>query len=442
MATPTTICEPIMNTIPVRRRRHTAAALALLAGVASSGCDGLLDATNPAFISESQLTDPALEQLVVNGVIGEFQYAYGYYALYSSAMTDETFIDHTQVDIRELTLRNIQESNTVNAAIYANLHRARQSAEDGMERLKAMLGDANAARSLNMATIMAYGGYAYTLIAEGFCQSTVNLGPPLTSDDMFRRGLTLFDQAITTAQASGTSAAATDIVNMARVGAARAALKLGDGTRARGYASQVPANYEKWAWYSANSVRENNILNVPAGNTGSWMSMGPTFQAWADPRAPRTSRTTIRGLNANPIFPPQRPVMYSGWVGTAAALENTIIPDTDIRFATGLEARYVVAEVDGASAPATLALVNERRAVGGKPPVNFTGGELMSELRTQRAIDFYLTGQRLGDLRRYKARLNLDLFPTGKFPVTNDQYSTATCFVIPLSEKNANPNFR
>lgn len=430
-----------MHTLPMRRRRLKAAALALLAGVASAGCESLLDATNPAFISETQLTDPALEQLVVNGVIGEFQYAYGYYALYSSAMTDETFIDHTQVDIRELTLRNIQESNTVNAAIYANLHRARQSAEDGMERLKAMLGDANAARSLNMATVMAYGGYAYTLLAEGFCQSTVNLSAPLTSDEMFQRGIAMFDRAVATAQASGSSAAATDIVNMARVGAARAALKLGDAAKARGYATQVPVGYEKWAWYSANSVRENNILNVPAGNSGSWMSMGPAFQALADPRAPRTSRTTIRGLNANPIFPPQLPVMYSGWTGTGAALENAIVTDTDIKFATGLEARYVVAEADGPVA-ATLAFVNERRAVGGKPPVTLSGNDLMAELRTQRAIDLYLTGQRLGDLRRYKARLNLDLFPTGKFPVTNDQYSSATCFVIPLAEKNANPNFR
>lgn len=430
-----------MKTNPVRRRRLTAAAVALLAGVASAGCDSLLDATNPAFISEDQLTDPALQQLVVNGVIGEFQYAYGYYALYSSAMTDETYIDHTQVDIRELTLRNIQESNTVNAAIYSNLHRARQSAEDGIERLKVMLGDANAGRSLNVATLMAYGGYAYTLIAEGFCESTVNLSAPLSSDEMFQRGIAMFDQAIATAQASGSSAAATDIVNMARVGAARAALKLGDGAKARGYATQVPAGYEKWSWYSANSVRENNIMNVPAGNTGSWMGMGPAFQALADPRAPRTSRTDIRGLNANVIYPPQRALNYSGWTGSAAALQNTINTDTDIKFATGLEARYVLAEVDGA-VPATLAFVNERRAAAGLAPVSLTGDALMAELRTQRAIDLYLTGQRLGDLRRYKAKLNIDLFPTGKFPVTNDQYSTATCFVIPLAEKNANPNFR
>ncbi len=221
-----------MHANHTRRRRGPAVALALIIGLASTGCHGLLDVTNPEFISQGQLTDPALEQLVVNGVIGEFQYAYGYYALYSSAMTDESFLDHTQVDIRELTLRNILESNTVNAAIYSNLHRARQSAEDGIDRLTAMLGEADAAKSLNMATIMAYGAYAYTLLGEGFCESTVDGSAPFTSDQMLQKGIDLFDRAIATAQASGSSAGATDIVNMARVGAARAALKLGDATKA------------------------------------------------------------------------------------------------------------------------------------------------------------------------------------------------------------------
>jgi hypothetical protein len=131
--------------------------------------------------------------------------------------------------------------------------------------------------------------------------------------------------------------------------------------------------------------------------------------------------------------------MYSGWTGTSAVLENLVITDTDVKFATGLEARYVVAEVAGPIA-STLAFVNERRAVGGQAAVTLAGNELMAEFRTQRALDFYLTGQRLGDLRRYKAKQAIDLFPTGKFPITSDQYGTATCFVIPQTERNANPN--
>jgi hypothetical protein len=427
-----------MKANPLRRRRAAATAAALLVGLAAAGCDSLLDATNPEFIDEDQLTNPALEQLVVNGAIGEFQYAYGYYALYSSAWTDEAFLDHTEVNIRELTLRNVRESNSVNAAVFANLHRARQSAEDGVERLNEMLGDAEAARSLNVAALLAYGGYAYTLLGEGFCESTVDLSAPLSSDELLQRAVSMFDQAIATATAAGSSAEATDLLNMARVGAARASLKRGDATGAVSYASQVPAEYEKLAYYSANSVRENNIFNVPAGTSGAWLSMGPTFQALADPRAPATTRTDIRGLNSNPIVPAQKPVMYSDW--SATAVDDPIVPDTDIKFATGLEARYVIAEVQGPTT-ATLEFVNERRAVGGKPAVSLTGDALLAELRTQRSIDFYLTGQRLGDLRRYQADLGIDLFPSGQFPVTSDVYGSATCFLVPLAEKNSNPNY-
>lgn len=438
MTTPTTR-ETIMHANPLRSRRSFTAAAALTIGLAPAGCDGLLDATNPEFIDEDQLTDPALEQLVVNGVVGEFQYSYGYYALYSAALSDEVFFDHTEVNIRALTLHNLEDNNSTNASAFSNLHRARQSAEDAVVRLKAMLGEASAAKSLNMATVLAYGGYAYTLLGEGFCESPVNLGAPLSSAELLQNAVTLFDQAIATATAAGTSAAAIDIANMARVGAARASLKLGEGAKATTYASQVPASYEKLSHYSVNSVRENNIFNVPAGLSGAWLSMGPYFLQQADPRAPRTTLTTLRGLNSNPIVPAQKPYMYSGW--SATAVNDRIVPDTDIKFATGLEARYVIAEVQ-ASTPATLAFVNERRAVAGKPAVDLAGDALMAELRTQRSLDFYLTGQRLGDLRRYKATLGIDLFPTGKYPITNEVYGTAQCFIVPLSEKNANPHYR
>ena len=86
---------------------------------------------------------------------------------------------------------------------------------------------------------------------------------------------------------------------------------------------------------------------------------------------------------------------------------------------------------------------NERRAVGLQAPVTLTGDALMAELRDQRARDFYLGGQRLGDLRRYLRYNNLNLFPTGPYPgsTTGQVYdNTITCWPLPTSEVNANPN--
>jgi hypothetical protein len=141
-------------------------------------------------------------------------------------------------------------------------------------------------------------------------------------------------------------------------------------------------------------------------------------------------------LNSNPINPPQRPLMYAGWTsGTLQIIDIT----TNIKFATHLEAQYIIAEADGATA-STLAFVNARRAVGGQAPVNLAGAALITELRVQRSRDFFLTGQRLGDLRRY-LKAGTDLFPKGKYPVFTDFYGDKTCFIVPLSEKAGNPSY-
>lgn len=406
-----------------------------------AACSDLLDVSDPGSIQGEQLNDPALETLIVNGVIGEFQVAYGSYSLWSGVLSDEIFTDHTNVAVREFSLHNFHDLNDTNEGVYVNLQRTRQSADDASVRLKTILGPA-ADRSLNMARVFAYGGYSYVLLAEGFCEAPVNLSAPLQPDELFARGIARFDSAIATANAYKTTttvaaniAAANDIINMSNVGAARAALKMGDLAKAKAYATLVPAGYEKLALYSANSVRENNQVHRPARTADPFVGIHPTFLGLNDPRVP-TLATARLGLNSNPIFPPQKPAMYAGWT---PATVTTIDITTNMKFATYLEAQYIIAEADGPTA-ATLAFVNARRAVGNQAPVSLTGPALMAELRNQRARDFFLTGQRLGDLRRY-LEAGTDLFPKGKYPVFSDFYGENKCFLVPLSEKADNPNY-
>ena len=403
-----------------------------------AGCNDALKVTNPGAIQEGQLGDPALAQLIVNGAIGEFQYAYGQYAQWSAVLSDEAFTDHTNVDVRDFSEHNFGELNTINSTTYEYVQRARQSADDAVERLKGLAG-AGASSDLNVARALAYGGYSYVLLGEGWCDSPVNLSAPLPSDSLLRRAITRFDEAITVAAAGSTGsnvAAAQDIINMSRVGAARAALKVGDAALARTYASQVPAAYEKLNYYSSNTVRENNALNALTHAAGASLAMYTRFLGLNDPRVPQPASTQL-GLTGGSIYTPLTPYMYTGWVATGAAPRIDV--NFDIKFATGLEAQYVLAETDGPT-PATLTFVNQRRAVGGQGAVALTGAALMTELADQRARDFYLTGQRLGDLRRY-AKAGTDLFPTGKYPVFNDSYGTLKCLIVPLSEKAGNPNY-
>jgi hypothetical protein len=168
-----------------------------------------------------------------------------------------------------------------------------------------------------------------------------------------------------------------------------------------------------------------------------FLAMTPAYLGLNDPRVPQ-SPFPRSSLNSNLIVTPLKPSMYGGWTGASPA--QAIEVSTNIRFASGLEAQYIVVEVDGPT-PSMLTFVNGRRASAGKPPVNLSGPALLTEFRRQRALDFYLTGQRLGDLRRY-ADAGIDLFPTGKYPTLPDQYGTMHCFIVPLSEKSGNPNYR
>ncbi len=419
------------------RLRTTCIAAAIAIAVAA--CNDVLTVKNPGAIQEGQLGDPALAQLIVNGAIGEFQYAYGQYAQWSGVLSDETFTDHTNVDVRDFSEHNFGDLNTINSTTYEYVQRARQSADDAADRLKTMAGAA-AGSDLNVARALAYGGYSYVLLGEGWCEAPVNLSAPLSSDSLLRLAIKHFDEAITVATAGSVApnvAAAQDLINMSRVGAARAALKLGDATTARTYASLVPASYEKLAYYSSNTVRENNALNGLTHATAASLGMYVKFQGLNDPRVPQPASTQL-GLTGGSIYTPLTPYMYTGWVPNGSASPRIDV-NFDIKFATGLEAQYVMAETDGPT-PATLTFVNQRRAVGGQGAVALTGAALMTELAEQRARDFYLTGQRLGDLRRY-LKAGTDLFPTGKYPVFNDSYGTAKCLIVPLSEKAGNPNF-
>ncbi len=423
------------------RRAGVGAAAALVLGLA--GCGDLLKVSNPGSLQEGQLDDPSLEQFLVNGAIGEFQFAYVNYVFWSGVLGDEVYTDHSTLNFREFSRHDFDDLDITNEQVFGNLQRARQSADDATDRVKKIQG-AKAASSLNVARALIYGGYAYVLLGEGFCEAPVNLSAALPSGELLARAIVRFDEGITVATAARSGAnvtvaqdsAAENLINMARVGAARASLKKGDLLKARAYADAVPDNYERWAYYSANSVRQNNSVQAAVGPALPWLGMQTTFQGLGDARVPQLA-TPRPSLGSNPIFPPLKPSMYSGWTSTGPG--STINVATHIRFASGLEARYIGVEADG-STPAMLTFVNARRSVGRKPPVNLSGPALLTEFRVQRALDFYLTGQRLGDLRRYAAA-GTDLFPTGKYPVGSDLYGTTHCFVVPRSEKSGNPNY-
>lgn len=422
------------------------AAMAVAAGaVGAAACSDFLVAENPGAIEADDLNSLGYVSLLANAPIFGFQSAFDDVAYWNGQLTDElvnraVFVEEGQIDRREL----YSDMSYLSVFMYGPMQRARFLGEDAARRLTVILGD-SASRDVRVARSLAYAGHAYVALGEMMCTTPIDRGVPKPPEDIFADAIARFEQAITISTAARTyalgrtppasTAAADSILNFALVGAARAALGRNDKAAAIAFASRVPANFVFWAYYSANSTAENNrTWNRLTAGSSAYLRFTPFEAMTTDPRVPRVLGTTSRA--GTPLSPPS----YSTF--------NNAIPGADfradvaVRIASGLEARYIIAEAEGPTA-ATLLFVNERRAAGNQPPVTLAGAELMVELRDQRSRDFYLDNHRLGDLRRYKKYYNIDLFPKGPYPgsTTGAVYNeTVDCWPLPTSEINDNPN--
>ena len=129
--------------------------------------------------------------------------------------------------------------------------------------------------------------------------------------------------------------------------------------------------------------------------------------------------------------------------GVAYAIQQKY-PDygTPVRLASKLEADYIKAEAQGTAAQ--LAQVVARRAANGQPAYGGAtdSNSVLTEFFTQRGLDFYLEGKRLGDFRRHPANI-------AGIPVPGSTYwkpgfapvGTDTCYPLPITETDPNPNF-
>lgn len=433
-----------MNLLNYRRTRAALAAFGLAGALAA--CDnGMLEVQNPGAVNDTDLDDPLVQSQIVNTVVGDFQRMYDDLVFAGALLSDEGVNGHNFTQWIEINLREMDESNTILASdIYAPLQRARASGDNLSDRLRRTLGD-KAGSTLGLARSLAFAGYGNVMLGEYFCQSPVQDDQPaISSDDLMRRAIARFDEAIqiaTAARATPAQAASADtVIHLSRVGAARASLWLGDKTKAAQYAAQVPAGFTYWLNYSDNRAFQENRLFTASTGSGRYLGVSAKFRNLRDPRI-RHNAAAQTGHSPDAILhTPRLAPSHTGW---SAAAEGLFAKNTGIRLASGLEAQYVVAEAQGPNA-ANVAFVNSRRAVGGQAALAATvsASEFLAALREQRSRDFFLDGHRLGDLRRYKKQYGIDEFNKGTHPVAKwGNYGTAECFIPSLSERIGNPMY-
>ena len=307
--------------------------------------------------------------------------------------------------------------------VYTPISTARFSADNVLSHLQNDWTDAEVDnRTALIARAAAYAGYDYVMLGEMFCSAAVDNGPELQQPQIFDLAVQRFTTAIDAAQTVGNDT----LLNMARVGRARALLDLGRPAEAAADARLVPEGFVLTASASNASGRRQN--RVYEQNFGGAISVGPayrnvTYAGTADPRV-RVLETTDTATEGTVIFQQTKYSDYS----------------SPIPVASWEEAQLIVAEADLASGDVQGAvdIINELHARAGLPP--YSGSDpaaVKDQLIEERSRELFLEGQHLHDVARY----DLPLTPApGTQYRKGGTYGSETCLPLPDVERLNNPN--
>jgi hypothetical protein len=413
----------------ITRRRPGRAAAALLASwlvIGSAACDSLLDVDIPGRVEESALNDPALAPTLVNSALGQFECAYTNYVATVGVLTEEYLVSSFFVDAniwgwRGIELRTAQGTcagrNASGFGAYTPLQQARYLADDAANRIEGFDESVLPGKTLMLAQLAAYGGYAYLLLGEGFCEMAIDQGPLMMPEQVLAIAEQRFTSALTLAQ----SAANTDLANLAITGRARTRLNLGRNADAAADAALIPEGFVWNAEYSeVQERRENRVFNVNRRN--SFLTVAPAYRdltlgGVADPRVPVSDANRAGQDGVTPQWSQNK---YS----TVA---------TPIPMASWLEAQLIIAEALGGEE--ARAAINRVRARQSLPLLtDAEAANIEATVLEERRRQLFSEGHRLGDMLR-----NDIPFPTG----TNHKgqtYGPTTCLPLPDQERLNNPN--
>lgn len=424
------------------KRERFGVIAAALAAFTFAGCDGFFEVERPNVV-DGETVDPVL-------MAEEFSWsahqnlavAFGRMIVYGAWFTNEARVGDTFPTRNDFGLRSIDDRNgTLRDDVWIPLTRAMASSEKALVILKDI---PDADKSVRIARLALSAGYSVQLMAEGFCEGVVDpLGAKSSEAQMLDRAIERFKQAEKVAEASYKAKQDTTdakaIMNAARVGLARAYLQKGEKDNAAATAKLVPANFV----YNMTYVNDASS-RLRLGNYGFYFIttresfvVGPEWRALADAGDKRIAYTEVKtstgatkkALDAELDFFPQQ--KFKTW-------------DAPIRLASGLEARYIVAEAEE-NVGNMVALINERRADSGQGGT-FAAADLgaaMTELVDQRARDFWLEAKRLGDWRRHGDKVPF-IPASGSTYYKSGQGKIGGQLCMPVSawEKDNNSNFK
>lgn len=416
---------------PVAGMRRLSTALLAMTLAGSIACNALLTVDNPGRVPADALSDPALIPILESASLQQFQCGFAAFVatggmLSSEYLSANGFVNNHPWEWRgDVEIRGAPGTCNVGRAttsmgFYTPLQEARFQLDDVAARLTDFTDAQVPNRTRIMTEMRAYAGYAYTLLAEGMCEMTIDNGPRMTKAEV----LAIAEQRFTDAIASATAPADASLKNMALVGRARTRLDVGNLAGAAADAALVPQGFVRNAEFSETTpTRENRLYNLTVRN--DFLSVGPDYRdltvgTLPDPRVKVTNMNRIGNDNVTPVWQQQK------FTGSGAV---------SLPIASWNEAQLILAEAVGGQAG--IDAINRVRAANGVPAlVADPTSDITPLVIEERRRQLFSEGQRYVDM----LRKNLP-FVTG-VNRKGQTFGTVTCVPLPDVETLNNPNFK
>jgi hypothetical protein len=397
-------------------------AVLLAAALPLAACGDFLEVTNPGPIPDEQLNSPDAARSLVVGMSADISEALDNLIFANSIMADELAHGGSYSD-PGLFYRGIMRPEDVNG-YWGDMHRARWVAEQGIERMKTVLG-AEFDQSAIVSRAHLFAGFSNRMLGENVCSAVIDGSGRQDHKVHFQRAEQYFTDALRIAQATKNR----EFTTAALAGRAQVRAALGKWDEAVTDAKQVPTGFQFDANYSLNSTRQNNYV---VQETHRRFELTVFNTAWAnvkdDPRVPW--RVVLDRKGAVQKGQDGRTPMYQ-------QLKYTNLDD-DIPLAKGTEMRMI--EAEGALRKGNIAqaftFINQQRVFNKMAPLTApaTPEEAWQTLQKERGAVLWLESRRFGDLRRW---FNETGPAHNAFLKGRDK-----CIPVSQNELNSNPNAR
>jgi len=401
--------------MPILTNFRRGAVTLTLAGLGLTACS--FEVTNPGPLLDSDLNTPGAMPALVNGMGGDLSNAIGNYLTRGSLAAFELNHSGNFAAERQFATGVIRPED-VNGD-WARMQQARWVAENGLVRMKTVLGTNFETNPLTIRAYL-YAGFANRFLGENVCETTIDGGPRVPSSEHFVRAESLFTRAITLATAQNNTA----LLNAALAGRAQVRAWQNKWDAAVTDAALVPATFRHNAVFSINTTRENMDLATQTINRREVTVFNTVWVADRDTRVPYdTVRTATGGFQtgqdgATRFFRQRKYITLGDPVALARGTEMLLI-----------RAEAALRNSDVTSA---MTLINQARAVSTLPVLAATTvDQAWPILMRERGAVLWLEGRRLWDLRRWLA--------SGRNTALQGR---STCVPISLEEIGANPSLR